>query len=225
MLAALRKTLFGLIGSMVVLVPQACGAAEPKFKEPPPPDPSRFVISGRIVDRRGEAVKDCTVRLWEPKGKVSLETRCKPSGEFSIPHNESGALTLEVLPPEASGYAQSLVEKLPGNESRKLIVRLRPGHLVTGRILDCDGKRGLKGLIIKVEPLDKGEDGQAHLHGSGGCETLKKGVFSFRLTEGKKKMLIINELYSSLPPVSAKEFQVSGDTHLGAIVLSAAHKD
>lgn len=215
---------------------------EPKFKLPPPPDPTRHVISGRVLLPDGKALGDCVVRLWEASGEVSLETKTKSNGEFSIPHNNCGKLTLEVIPELDKGCSQSLVENLPGDETRKLIVRLRQGHLVTGRVVaeeavngvalaglmrkkNATVLRGLKGLTIKVEPLDKGDDGRAHLYGSGGCETGRQGSFSMRLTAGKKKLTIYNELYPELVKAGSKEIIVDGDEHLGAIKLVPKKED
>lgn len=192
-------------------------AGEPKWKEPPPPDVTRFAISGRICDLRGEPVKDCQVRIWNHEGTVTLETLSKKDGEFSIPHDECGSLTLEVLPPEKLPFAQTLMEKLPGNVNRKVIVRLNRGYLVSGRVV-AKGK-GLKGLVVKVEPLEKGPDGKVLVHGHGGCVTGKNGVFSLRLTEGKKRLTVVNDQFTDLSRIAVKEFVVSEDTHLGALEL------
>ncbi len=202
---------------LVGLLPAASEAGEPKWKEPPPADVSRFAISGRICDSRGEPVKDCQVRIWDREGTVTLETHSKKDGEFSIPHDECGALNLEVLPPEKLPFAQTFMEKLPGNTNRKVIVRLSRGYLVSGRVV-AKGK-GLKGLVVKVEPLEKGPDGKVLVHGHGGCTTGKNGVFSLRLTEGKKRLTVVNDQFAELSRMAVKEFVVSEDTHLGALEL------
>lgn len=190
---------------------------KPKFKPPVEAEEEKFKISGRVVDKNGQPVSGCNVQLWEPSGAISMSCKNHNDGEFEFKHAKSDKLTLEVLPPASLGFAQAIVRNLPGEEDRKMIVKLHRGYLVSGRV--TYKKKGLKGILLKVEPLDQGLDGKAHLHGVGGGTTEKNGVFSMILTPGKKQLTVINEIYPRFPRTVSREFEVREDLHLGAIEL------
>ncbi|MBK9620005.1 MAG: carboxypeptidase regulatory-like domain-containing protein [Candidatus Obscuribacter sp.] len=190
---------------------------KPRFKPPVEAGEEKFKISGRVVDKNGQPVSGCNVQLWEPSGAISMSCKNHNDGEFEFKHVKSDKLTLEVLPPTSLGFAQAIVRNLPGEEDRKMIVKLHRGYLVSGRVT-CK-KKGLKGILLKVEPLDQGLDGKAHLHGVGGGTTEKNGVFSMILTPGKKQLTVINEIYPQCTSTVTREFEVREDLHLGAIEL------
>lgn len=190
---------------------------KPRFKPPVEAGEEKFKISGRVVDKNGQPVSGCNVQLWEPSGAISMSCKNHNDGEFEFKHVKSDKLTLEVLPPTSLGFAQAIVRNLPGEEDRKMIVKLHRGYLVTGRV--TYKKKGLKGILLKVEPLDQGLDGKAHLHGVGGGTTEKNGVFSMILTPGKKQLTVINEIYPQCTSTVTREFEVREDLHLGAIEL------
>lgn len=210
-LAVFVLSLFAIQGTC------AQGLINPKFKPPVEADEEKFKISGRVVDKNGQPVSGCNVQLWEPSGAISMSCKNHNDGEFEFKHVKSDKLTLEVLPPASLGFAQAIVRNLPGEEDRKMIVKLHRGYLVSGRV--TYKKKGLKGILLKVEPLDQGLDGKAHLHGVGGGTTEKNGVFSMILTPGKKQLTVINEIYPRCPRTVTREFEVREDLHLGAIEL------
>lgn len=216
---------FSLIASVAVLASLALNCPLPVsakgFPKPVVPDEVLFTISGRVV-KDGKPVKNCSVSLFEPDGQIAHAVKTPADGEFSIRHKEATRLTLEVTPPEKLECAQSIVENLPGSADRKLIIELHKGYLVSGRVLFRQPGRkdvGLKGFVVKVEPLDKGVDGRAQVHGAGYCLTEKDGVFSLRLTEGKKRITFVNNKFSDLPGSLSRDVNVSSDQHLGAIVF------
>jgi len=220
---ALRKLALALPLTLFVLSVMAQQSShgqhfiKPRFKPPVEAEEEKFKISGRVVDKNGQPVSGCNVQLWEPSGAVSMSCKNHNDGEFEFKHPKSDKLTLEVLPPVSLGFAQAIVRNLPGEEDRKMIVKLHRGFLVSGRV--TYKRKGLKGILLKVEPLDQGLDGKAHLHGVGGGTTEKNGVFSMILTPGKKQLTVINELYPKFPHSVTREFDVREDLHLGAIEL------
>lgn len=192
------------------------------FKAPERPDEVHFTISGRVV-KEGKPIKGCEITLFEPGGELAMSGKTADDGEFSFKHKETTArLTLEVMPPEKLECAQSIVEKLPGSANRNLIIELHKGFLISGRVLFRQSGRkdvGLKGLVVKAEPLDSGLDGRAQVHGAGYCVTEKNGVFALRLTEGKKRITFINNKNSESPVSLSRDVDVNSDKHLGAIIF------
>jgi len=175
-----------------------------------------FSLSGRVVNQQQKALSGVPVVLFESAGKLSMETKTGANGEFKFQHKSCGELCLDVLPDRGLKLAEATLENLPGEETRKLIVELKTGFLVTGRITH-DGK-GIKGLIVRVKPVGA-KDKRTKVHGGGTTETGRGGTFNMILTEGQKNLLVINEKYPEYSRHVEKSFGVYDDTHLGRIEL------
>jgi len=175
-----------------------------------------YSVYGRVVDQRQKPVAGVSVLLWESNGALSMEGKSNASGEFKFDHKPCGDLCLEVDPEHHLKLACALLQNLPGEETRKIIVELKQGYLVTGRVVH-NGK-GLKNLIIRVKPVGA-PDKRAKVHGGGASETGRGGAFDLVLTGGDKKLVIINDKYSDCSKRLEKEISVSDDTHLGKIEM------
>jgi hypothetical protein len=179
-------------------------------------DVHTFSISGRVVDQRQKPLAGVPVLLWESDGDLSMESKSNGTGEFKFDHKPCGDLCLEVSPEHRLKLASALIENLPGGETRKMIVELKGGYLVTGRVTH-QGK-GLKGLIVRVKPLGV-TDKRTKVHGGGADETGRGGAFNLILTGGEKKLVILNDKYPQFSRHLQQTFSVSDDTHLGKIEL------
>ena len=175
-----------------------------------------FSLSGRVVNQQQKPLTGVPVVLFESGGKLSMETKTGSNGEFKFQHKPCGDLCLDVLPDRGLKLAEATLENLPGEETRKLIVELKTGFLVTGRITH-DGK-GIKGLIVRAKPVGA-KDKRTRVHGGGTTETGRGGTFNMILTEGQKNLLVINEKYPEYSRHVEKSFGVYDDTHLGRIEL------
>ena len=173
-------------------------------------------ISGRVVDQDAKPIADVTVQLWETNGDLTLDAKTNNDGAFKFLHKNCGKLCLEVLPDRKLKLASALLENLPGGETRKMIVELKRGFLVTGRVVH--GKKGLKDLLVRVKPVNA-KDARARVHGGGTTETEKNGSFDLVLTAGEKKLQVINDKYPNFAKHEEKVFTVTEDMHLGKIEL------
>lgn len=213
-----HSSVITLLSVSVILATTAANAQQGlvrKTFKPPVEAEESYKISGRVVNRDGQPVPDCRVQLWEPDGELTLTQKNKSDGEFEFKHGRSGPLVLEVFPPDGHNLAQAIARNLPGDENRKMIVKLHLGVLVTGRVVD--GKRNLKDIVLSVQPLDGGLDGKARMHGVGGGITDKKGVFRMYLTPGKKRLTMLNNDYPKLPKQVVRDFDLLNDLHMGAV--------
>ena len=179
-------------------------------------DSLSYCLSGRVVNSSGEAEVGVPVWLWEDDGELSMTSKTDSAGEFVFDHEACGSLNLEVLPSLKSGYASAHMQHLPGIGSRKLIVKLRSGFLVSGRV-EHEGK-GIKGVIVRVSP-GTNVDGPQKSHGGGAATTAKDGTFSLNLTAGSKKLTIINTKYAALKKRIEKEIVVTDAMQLGDFSL------
>lgn len=179
-------------------------------------DVPTFAISGRVVDQQQKPVSGVTVVLFESDGQLSMETKSNGGGEFRFQHKPCGELCLDIVPERSLKLAEAVLEHLPGAETRKLIVELKRGYLVTGRVTH-EGK-GLKGVIIRVKPVGA-KDKRTRVHGGGTAETGRGGTFDLILTEGQKHLMVINEKYPDCARRAEKDISVVDDTHLGRIEL------
>jgi hypothetical protein len=179
-------------------------------------DVHTFAISGRVVDQKQKPMNGVSVLLWESAGDLSMECTSNGAGEFKFLHKPCGDLCLEVKPDRGLKLASAFIENLPGGETRKMIVELKGGYLVTGRVTHAG--KGLKGLIVRVTPTGA-IDKRTKVHGGGADETGRGGVFNLILTGGEKKLLVINDKYPQFSRHVESAFTVIDDTHLGKIEL------
>jgi hypothetical protein len=126
------------------------------------------------------------------------------------------------MPPDNSELTEALLSNMSVVESKHFIVRLKRGFLVSGRIVDREGK-GLKGIKVKVEPQVAGiaED---DVHGCGEAVTTRGGFFKLALTPGKKMFEMSNFIYPELVGSANKNIVVIGDEKLADIILSDVHR-
>ena len=183
--------------------------------------------SGRLVNLKGEGVPNIPVYLWEQKGELSLAAKSKADGGFSFEHPACSALTLEILPPVKTSYASALIDDVPGDENRKLIVDMHMGHLISGRVTH-DGK-GLKGILVKVRPVELSKHGgqidysslerSEKIHGGGTTITGKDGAFTLVITPGHKQLSIINNKYPKFEKKVEHNLTVRENLNVGALHL------
>jgi hypothetical protein len=187
-------------------------------------DSPDYLVSGRVthlVNGEQKPVADVSVLLWEKEGNLSMECKSSPKGEFKFEHKACGKLCLQVAPAPSTKLATAMVENVPGEEPRKMVVVLKSGFIVRGRIVH--GKKGLKGLIVKVKPVDPPTNA-VKVHGGGVGETDKDGAFEFALTSGAKRITILNEQYPELTSHISKILTVDDDMQLSPIELPKAEK-
>lgn len=183
--------------------------------------------SGRLVNLEGKGIAAIPVYLWEQKGELSLATKTARDGSFNFEHPPCNRLTLEILPPLKTSYASALMDDVPGDENRKLIVEMHLGHLISGRITH-DGK-GLKGLLVRVSPAEIDKHGSQidyssleraeRIHGSGTTTTGKDGGFTLILTAGHKQLTVINNKYPRLEKTVEHSLTVRENQNIGALRL------
>lgn len=186
-----------------------------KFKAPKGRKAKKFLLSGRIVDADGRPHAGMPLYVWEIDGDFAQETRSDGNGEFEVQHDEVKPLTLEVNPPLNSGLAQALIPNLPGTENRKVVVTLKPGNLVTGKVMHAG--KPLKGIILRVNSHGPSDNASHSIHAGGATITKSDGTFSMNLIDGVKKMYMVNDQYQGLPRAKEHVFTVDGAGHLGTL--------
>lgn len=151
------------------------------------------MISGRITDSTGKPIPHVSVRLWLEDLGLSSSQLSDANGYFEIEHKLCKSCTLEVVPNQNKGLASALIERIPGDSTRKIIVELKNGFLVCGRVIH-DGK-GLNGIALRV--FASGHDNASHsqVHGGGTALTKKDGSYSLILTPGPKTLVAVNNHY------------------------------
>ncbi len=120
-----------------------------------------------------------------------------------------------MIAPSKLGLASAIVEGIPGNETRNVIVTLKKGFLVSGRVVGND--KGLKGIIVKAISADLNKNEKARIHGGGAVVTDRGGKFEMVLTPGRKKLVLLNKQYSEFSDHAEIDVTVSADTDIGNI--------
>ncbi|MBI1270361.1 hypothetical protein GC174_08005 [bacterium] len=175
------------------------------------------IVSGRVTDVHNKPVKFVKVELWEKDGELYQTTSTNRRGEFKIKHDPCGPCFLEVVAPLKSRLAQALVEDIPGNDDRSVLVTLKRGFLIRGKVLH-QGKP-LRDLVIKVYSEDHATDDSARTYGGGAARTGLMGGFEMVLTPGEKRIVVLNNRYPELSPRYEAKLKVIEDAQLADIEI------
>lgn len=172
-------------------------------------------VHGTVLDDSNHPLRWVQVQLWSKDGSISETTETDKKGEFEIVHAPNNSKCfLEVMAPSKLGLASAIVD-IPGNESRRLVVALKRGFLVRGKVT-AHGK-GLKGVIVKAVSAELGSNLKARVHGGGAAVTDRGGKFEMVLTPGNKKLTILNKQYTDLADHAEIDVSISSDTEIGNI--------
>lgn len=175
------------------------------------------IVSGRVTDGHNKPVKFVKVELWEKDGELYQHTSTNRRGEFKIKHDPCGPCYLEVVAPLKSRLAQALVEDIPGNDDRSVLVSLKRGFLIRGKVLH-QGKP-LRDLVVKVYSEDHATDDNARTYGGGAARTGIMGGFEMVLTPGEKRIVVLNSRYPELSPRYEAKLKVIEDAQLADIEI------
>jgi len=183
----------------------------------PPAFALEKVISGQVRDDKNAMMSGVKVDLWTTDGAVSMSTRTDGEGKFSFTHEKCGPCFLEVFAPRKSNLASALVDEIPGDEGRSVIVTLKKGYLVNGRVM-CAGK-GVKGVVVKAYSRDHAKNKKERVYGGGATTTDRNGWFEMTLTPGEKKFVILNSKHPKIAKNASIVARIITETELGEIEL------
>ncbi len=176
-----------------------------------------FAVSGVVHDSFRKPVKGVEVFLWEPRaGKVIESGHSNGEGLFKLVHEECDELNLEAAPDESTGLAGAIVERINGGQDRKVIIELKRGFLVKGRV--THGEKGLRGVTVKALASEKQHG--ATVHGGGTAKTSRGGYFSMILTPGPKKIVVVNDHIDGLQHKLEHSVVITEDVTLDNLNLS-----
>lgn len=141
--------------------------------------PKPVTISGKVCSHDGKPVRGAVVSLIDHDEHFRLTAKTDETGHFSIKHARLQFDSLQIVPPVESRLAQAELKDLPKTEGRHILVSLKPGVEVTGRVLA--GGRPLRGATVHA--YTKSSDA---VHESAEATTNKKGQYTLLLTPGEK---------------------------------------
>jgi len=138
-------------------------------------------VAGRIVDLDGKPVRGALIRADGPREAVAAA-----DGSFRLEHVAAGKTAVSV---RATGFLTLATEIDAGGKAKPAAIRLRRGALVTGRLLDAEG-RPLENYWIQFRrpPTSADEPKGEHLDETG---TEEDGSFEVRLPAGPCRVLFI----------------------------------
>lgn len=147
--------------------------------------PTKVDVTGKIKDQHAQPVKGAQVFLIDRQSGQRLQAKTDKAGHFKISHDRSDFETLQVIAPEESGLAQASLSDIPAHDGRHVLVSLRPGVVVRGKVQTAG--KPLKGVTVRAIP-------KTHdiVHDSGETKTNGKGEFSLTITPGEKIFEIID---------------------------------
>lgn len=174
------------------------------------------VISGMVTDQTHRPISGVNVSVWDEDTSWSQSARTDGDGRFSIKHRNCKLCFVEFEPKSETGLASALFERIPGDKMRQMLVELRRGFHVRGKITRADGS-GVKGVVVKIEADSPKEKS---IHGGGVKVTRGDGSFAMVLTPGAKKMIIINQRFPELVERVEHSFTIIEDSALENLVLT-----
>jgi uncharacterized GH25 family protein len=141
--------------------------------------PKPVTVSGKIYDNYGKPVDGAQVYLVDHENRLRLSGKSDAEGHFHIKHDRVDFDSLQIVPPAARKLAQATLKDIPASEGRHVVVNLKPGVHVTGRVLAAD--KPLKGATVRA--MSKLADS---IHDAAEAVTNKKGEYDLYLTPGEK---------------------------------------
>lgn len=178
-------------------------------------------VSGRVLDEMQKPLSGVQLKLL---GKNKLEicaTVTKFSGEFTLAHEKCRSCCLAVYPPKSSGLASTWIDDIPGDATRRIIIKLQPGFNVKGRVVRESNGKGLKGLTVLINPVVEENPEHEEVHGSGLAITSHDGRFEITLTPGIKQLSIENQCYPELVRHFEERLLITAEETLPEIAVPA----
>lgn len=175
------------------------------------------VISGQVRDHKLKTLSGVKVELWSADNKVSMTTRTDGDGKFSFSHESCGPCFLEVSAPRKSSLTSALIDDVPGDEGRSVIVTLLRGYPVKGIVM-CEGQP-LKGIVVKAYSRHHETNRKERIYGGGAVMSGRNGSFQMTLTPGDKKFVLINNRYPEVSKTASVTAKIIVDTDLGIVEM------
>jgi hypothetical protein len=180
----------------------------------------RPMLIGRVTDANLKPLGSVQLKVTSPDSKLKISTDTKDDGSFQIAHDPCKICALEAFPPKGSNLAPARLDNLPGDTTRRLVIELKEGFEISGRILG-NGK-GLKGLAISIVPANDQSSKPSSIHGSASATTDKAGSFSMLVTPGAKKVTIANDRYPRFTKSFSTQIDVTAGGGIADISLPAS---
>jgi hypothetical protein len=179
------------------------------------------VVRGTVTDEDLKPLSGVQLKLIDEEQAVVCAAATGARGQFVLAHKVCGTCSLEVIPRKGAALASARIDDISGLQSRRIVVQLRHGFEVHGRVVH--DQKGLKGLTVAVMPIGGQSKMHTLVHGSGWAETNKNGEFEMILTAGVKHLLITNERYPELPKTFERKLSIAGDSVIPDIELANNH--
>ncbi len=170
-----------------------------------------YKLSGRVTDSANNPVKNVRVECWERKDNGFISsTYTDNKGEFQFAHDPCGPLFLEVTAPVKTHLASAIVENIPGTEARNVLISMKHGYLVEGKVTSREGKP-VKGVVLKAFASGHAFKSSERVHGGGAVVTAKNGSYKMVLTPGEKTFVLLNQNYKEYASYSSEKRTVTHD--------------
>jgi hypothetical protein len=122
-------------------------AAQTSTTQPPPKESEDCTIQGQVVAQPGgQPLKKVTIRIFSDDEENSYAALSDAEGHFKIEDVKPGHYNLHIehngfLEAEKHGrrYRDETLTLKPGQELKDLVFRMRPGAVITGKIMDAEG--------------------------------------------------------------------------------------
>ena len=206
----------GNIASKSILVALALCFVPAAYGE----EDEQLYVNGKVTDQHNNPVAGAKLFLKDKASGKRLIAEANSRGDFQLKHPPTVRESLEVIPPSKTGLAQAFLDNISGERTKHVIVQLKKGFSVDGRVL-VDGK-GAKGVWVTVVPqTTKGMNDP--IHGGGRTITDGSGSYHLVLTPGRKKMLLTNDRYEHVAGEAWHEVTITGDTAMPDLSLPSPH--
>lgn len=200
----MKKTILALL----VLFLLANGA---QAKDETSTDGDEVHLSGKVKDEHNRPVAKAQVILHDQDSQLGVDTTDKTGG-YDISHRPVTRCAIQVVPAPTTGLAQAIMTQLRGDESRHMMIIVKRGFTVQGRVL-VKGQP-LKGVLVRAVP---GEEDA--IHNGGEVLTDKQGRFRMTVTPGEKVFEVHNRIWKHATGVHSQKYVVTADGAMPDIIV------
>lgn len=176
-------------------------------------------ISGLVRDPLGHPAIHVEVIFMDEQTGSTFRKSTDSKGQFEFLHQPCNNLRLEVRPRSTSGLSYVLVEHIPGNKTRQLVIHLKQGFAVTGKVT-YKGK-GIKGLRVQALPAAISSQNN-YMHDGGLSTTNSHGKYHFVLTPGLKELTVLKDKRTKFALPVHQTLMVTSDKEAPDIIIPEA---
>jgi hypothetical protein len=165
---------------------------------------NKVKVTGKVVDGTGRPVAHALVIMRDRDSDSEVHASTDIRGHYEAMHPPERRCLVQVIPPAKSGMAQAILNDVPADEGRHMVISVHKGFLIRGRVMS--GDKPLKDVRVRAFP----HEGDSS-HDGGEATTDSHGNYQMVLTPGTKVLEVTRSHDRKGLGIVQHEYNVTAD--------------